>query len=552
MDFLGWLDGPHESTGISFLEESGEWQRYSFTDLAPTICSTSAALQARFPPGSHLLLVVPVSVQLFIAWYAATWAGLPPLVVASRGFESDEQFRERLLNTVARADCRAILVDSSSGGTVRSAVAEAEVDVIDIEACRGDDWAARRQSELAYLQMTSGTTGAGSILGVSPDALDANLEAIRQWLDTRHYDKAVTWLPWYHDLGLVGSMLNTTASQLESRYMTPEQFITRPRAWLDSFGTDQFTMTASPSFALRFSLRSLPDPLPKWDFTPWRILCLGGERIDPLAVVRFCRRLHERGFRTQSIMPAYGMAESTVCIAGSDVNRSPMMIDLDRLSSIDGAIASSNGHPGVVELSADDFDATEKLLSQGNWVMSNGPALNGITVGVEQWDDVGGEVVVRTPSAAVRLEGDRLTPLVDDDGVLRTGDYGFVYHGEVFITGRIGEACKVHGRMVSSDDVEYRLRTARPSLKFRGCVVMGSHLDGSQAVLLVLERVPDADVVERMMTICREAVGGQLPVTVIDHGDSSIPRTSSGKLRRTTLWRSFLEHDLNELVVSEL
>lgn len=544
---LDWLDAPSERTGISFLEGSGRatyWEFVSYAWLAERVTALSRLVARRVPPESPVILASPTRVSLVVAWHACVLAGCPPLIAAPVGFEQSKRFEHRLLQLLEGSGATLVLASADAPGllTKRDFASVKVLDIDEAVARASAGPGVRRPSRVAYLQATSGTTGPPRLLGVTPTALEENLLAARARNAITADDSGCVWLPLYHDLGLVASFLSLTTAQIPARLMRPEQFVAQPMLWLRCFGESGFTLGSSPAFGLEHVIRRMPEVLPpEWDFADWRVLCLGGDRLDARTLLRFSRRLRDRGFDPRTLSPGYGLAEATVCVSCSPASEPVRMVDTRDVT----AGRSTGAVPAPIALTMDSLSEIDERV---DWLVSNGPPLDGIevlTAPVTEDDDdrLLGEILVRTPSAAHRWRaGDLLERADEGTGLLRTGDSGFVADGEVFVLGRLGDAVKVRGRLIHALDVESHLRSILGL--FRGCVVLGTRMDGTIEALLVLHRSPKVEWVEDAVNALRASLPAPVEYGLVVMAASAVPQTSSGKPRRLEIWRRRLDDEL--------
>jgi acyl-CoA synthetase (AMP-forming)/AMP-acid ligase II len=370
---------------------------------------------------------------------------------------------------------------------------------------------------------------------------------IRTWLGMRPEDQTASWLPLYHDMGLIGCLLTPLVNQSDVWVFRPEQFILTPLRWLECLGARGVQLTVSPSFGFAYVAKHAPpERLEGLDFSAWRVAICGAERLDPEALRRFAGLLAPYGFRPETFLPAYGLAEATLAVTGVGVDAVPRAVR-PRWDTV------QLGEPVVVEAEAALTDA-EAIGDGSGWLVGCGEPLLDAEVevvgddGVALGDDHVGEIVVRSPAVARGYQGG------DDVGTsafgaagLRTGDAGFLHGGELYVIGRIGDALKVRGRAIFSEDLEARV-CAEAGLAKGRVVVLAGLIEGVESLCALVED-PPGDWVGAVASLLERELGPEGDVRVMAGPRGTIQRTSSGKPRRRVLWRELLAGSLDAEVV---
>lgn len=519
-DVLSWLARPRTDRGIDFGAAGGRW---SYARLAGAATDIAAGL--RDVAGTVVGVVAATCPQTVAALYGALIAGAAvaplPAPPTLGGWAAYRQRLDELI--VAAAPAIVLLPDSVVGrgrrwhgpgpaAAVMRAVAEVAADG------QARPAAAPGVGRLALAQLTSGSQGPPRPVHIGWPALDANVAAIARWLRMAPTDRVGSWLPLFHDMGLVGILLTTVSRQLDLRLMAPDEFIRDPGRWLRLFDAGGATLTASPTFALRYLLRRLRTvDLTGLDLSAWRALIVGAEYVDPAVLDDFTERLAAQGFQRRALLPAYGLAEATVAVTGSALDVAPRLRDVDPDTVVPGRPVRfvPAGSPGALRL------------------VGCGRALGGMRVrvvdatGAALPDGHVGEIEVAGPSLADNA------PV--QAGRLATGDAGMVADGELFVLGRFGDAVKVHGRYLFAETVEAQAVAAGARAE-RTAVLLGVHR-GEPVAVLLLESAARATT-DAAVTAIRPLVEGlRLVVAPVPVG--TIARTSSGKPRRRLLWQHY-------------
>lgn len=537
---LDWVDAPDPQRAINTLQSDGSWRSHPYPQLAREVRRTAAALrESGLRSGDVVNLVLSEPIPFITAFMGTLAAGLTPSPLATPlAFRAADRYVAHLAAVFHAARPSAILTDAALGALVDRAVAavgertrvlrhgEYDADARDLAVP-----VARSASDLALLQFTSGSTGTPKGVRVGWDNLTANVAAIRSWLRWGPQDVFASWLPLYHDMGLVGGMITPVASGTDLWLMTPDQFVRSPLRWLECFGRHGATLTTAPSFGYAYTARRVgPQQIEEFDFTAWRVAILGAERIDPAAAAAFTALTAPRGFDPRALIGAYGLAEATLAATGSPAGTGSRLVRIKD-------VALAFGEPVVVHASA--TLGADRVGGSG-WLTGCGVPMAGAEIRVV--DEAGAEL----PAGAfgeIRFSGTSLTRgyltaegATDfDPAGFDTGDAGFVLDGELFVVGRIAESMKVHGAAVYAEEAEAALGELDGSVDGRYAVVFGTAGTTQLAVVFVEEPL-DGQWAPRAAERLSILTSGVPQVLVLAGRRGGIPRTSSGKPRRRLLW----------------
>ena len=401
--------------------------------------------------------------------------------------------------------------------------------------------------DVAMLQYTSGTTGRPKGVTLTHGNLMANCEAGHQLLGPApHRRKMFSWLPPFHDLGLIGGIMQPLYSGFPLVFMSPLHFIQRPARWLKAMSKHRATISGGPNFAFHMCARLKDDEIEGLDLSHWTEAICAAEPIRPATLELFCERFAPHGFAASSLIPCYGLAESTLLVSGKRAGELPRSRSFDRAELQRG---------GATLL--DEANGGLRLTSTGRIV--NGHDVRIVDPGTHQAlpADRVGEIWVTGPSIAKgywarpddtkRIFGCQLPG--DPRTYLNTGDLGFVSANELFITGRSKDLIIISGRNHYPEDIELTVEGAHSAVRRGGCVVFGveSELDELAIVVAELKRNADthdnaaivSNITERMT-----AIHGIAPAEVILCKRGTIERTTSGKVRRAASRQRYLAGQL--------
>ncbi len=535
---LSWLEDPPDYRGIRFAVNGDEWDFWSYRAVADSTMRAANGLRSLGVERDDVVSVVLPSGPGFVsALFGTMLAGAVPSPLAPpMAFQDLGLYDYHVVGVLRTARPRLVVTDGALSDTIgqlaRRAGVESTVTIDEVLASGSGNAGRAGRASLALLQFTSGSSGRARGVRISFGALEANVGAIREWLKMTTEDATATWLPVHHDMGLIGCLVTPVTNGSDIWLLRPEQFVHSPTRYLRCFGESGARLTAMPAFGLAYIARRVsPAMLDGLDFSRWRAVIVGAERLDAAVFDQFHRLLAPFGLRRSAILPAYGLAEATLAVTAVPLFEGWRSVTV---------------RPGPLAIG--DAIALSDTAAEGNAVVGCGHPLADATVTVV--DERGqplphghvGEIVVRAPSVASGYlsaeESSSLTTL--EAGRLATGDAGFLLDGELYVLGRLGDSLKIRGRAVFAEDIEAALATAGlPG--YRLAVTLGI-LDGRPTALAVLERPQSgwAELAERIVQ--QRTDGARVVVAPVPRG--AIARTSSGKPKRRLLWHSFVRGNL--------
>ncbi|HVO83553.1 MAG TPA: fatty acyl-AMP ligase [Syntrophobacteria bacterium] len=404
--------------------------------------------------------------------------------------------------------------------------------------------------EIAYLQYTSGSTRFPRGVMITEKAVMSNLADItRHGVKIRLGDRCVSWLPYYHDMGLVGTVLAPVASQLSVDYLGTRDFAMRPRQWLNLMDKQRATISFSPPFGYELCVRRLRKGEPEqFDLSAWRVAGVGAETIRPGALQEFAEVLAPSGFDSRAFLACYGMAECSLAVSFAPLDQGLALdcVDSDHLAECREALpvgcVSGNGS------------------GRASTLVNCGIPLPGY--GVEIRDEFGrvlaerrcGTLFVKGPSVMSGYFNDPEVTgeTLSSDGWLNTGDLGYRVGDSLVITGRAKDLIIINGRNIWPQDLEY-LAEQQPEVRTGDASAFSvPGADGEEKAVLVVQ-CREADVtrrsslVDRLHCLIREELGIDCFVELVP--PHTLPRTSSGKLSRSGARRDFLKRMGSERLV---
>ena len=519
----------------------------------------AAQLQQRCRPGERVLLVYAPGIDYILGFFACVYAGvvavpaLPP---------ANARTLPRLL-LIAR-DAQAVLALTSAAIGARLSQWQAQSDEalgrlpwLDADAATGQDaeWTAPQLSgdDIAFLQYTSGSTGAPKGVMVSHANMLANVDLIHQRFGLAPGQNVVSWLPPHHDMGLIGKILYPVYAGSHCVQLPPATFLVRPYRWLKALSDYRARITAAPNFAYELCVEKVSEAdKATLDLSALAFALNGAEPVRADTVRRFAAAFAGCGLRADAMTPVYGLAESTLLVTASGAGEpQPLRVDRDALAggrAVAGAAGAGHGTVALMSSGA-AWHGHQVLIVDPERAQQQPEASVG-----EIW--VGGASVAQgywqRPQESAQTFG---ATLAGRDGrYLRTGDLGFLLDGQLYLTGRIKDMMIFSGRNVYPQDVEATVEAVDPAFRAHGCAAFSVEREGAQGTQLVIVqevRARQQVQFEPMLAALRAAVAEQhelvdlAAVVLIKAG--RLPRTSSNKVRRQHCRELFLRGEFEPL-----
>ncbi|MEL7059769.1 MAG: fatty acyl-AMP ligase [Acidobacteriota bacterium] len=535
-----------EHNGLYLIDRRERERLLSWGELADSSRRVGASLRALgIQPGERVALIYPTSEAFFRAFFGILYAGAVPvpLYPPVRLGRLDEYHR-RTSAMLQAASVGLILTErrlrALLGATVEMALPALGCRLLDELPVVGKEAPADPlAADLGLVQFSSGTTVSPKPVALAHRAILAQVRALNtNWPGVLgETARGASWLPLYHDMGLIGCIFPALALHSDLALLPPEVFVARPATWLRAISRHRAHVSPAPDFAYGLCVERIRDEeLDGVDLSSWRVALDGAEPISPTTLRAFCERFARWGLRPEALTPVYGLSESTLAVTFSTLDQPFRTERFDR-----DALASDHAVPAA--------DGVE--------LVSVGRPLDGTEIDIRDREarsvphGVVGRVWTRGPSLMDGyLDRPQATAAALRDGWLDTGDLGFVHDGELFLTGRAKDVVILRGRNYAPAEIE-RVVDGIEGVRV-GCVVAVSHRpEGAdrEALLLFVETRRDIAPEEREVLEARvvEAVLGAVGLkvdAVVALEPGSLPRTSSGKLRRREALERFLAGDL--------
>ena len=479
-------------------------------------------------PGERVGLVLATSPRFFDAFFGTLYAGAVPVpLYPPVRLGRLDQYHAQTAAQLAAVSARRVVADPRVARLLGQTVARVEgcrLEVLDTLPEPRDEPVPAGVDELALVQFSSGTTVDPKPVALSHGALLAQVEALnRHW---KHLPGAsgVSWLPLYHDMGLIGCVFPALDVAAELTLIPPELFVARPAQWLRTLGRYRGMISPAPNFAYGLCVEKIADEeMAGVDLTHWRVALNGAEAVSAEVMRNFIRRFRQWGLREEALSPVYGLSEASLAVPFSDLDRpfTSHRFDAAELAERRRAVPADTG---------------VELVSVGRPLPGFEIELRGPAGEARPAGEVG-RLFVRGPSLmAGYLDRPEATRRVLSDGWLDTGDEGFIHQGELYLTGRAKDVLILRGRNHAPEEVE-RAVDGIPGVR-TGCAAAVSYRhddSATEALLLLVERRDRVDRRDDLARRCAEAVLATTGLAV-DRVEvlapGTLPRTSSGKIRR--------------------
>ncbi len=550
-----------DETLYTFVEDGDN--ALSYIDVDRKARAVAADLVARGLIGERVILLHTPGEQYTVSFLGCLYAG----AIAVPAFPPDparlERTLPRLLSIIRDCDASALLTSAGLKKQLnvlaRSIPQLKELEKLvwiasdAIEESAAAMWRDPNISgdTIAFLQYTSGSTRAPKGVMVSHHNIIENAKACAMGLRFGERDTSVTWLPPFHDMGLIGNLIQAVYSNIPTVVTSPQAFLQRPLGWLELISKHKATYSGAPNFAYNLCARRVtPEALETLDLSHWRIAFCGAEPVHPNTVRTFTAAFADAGFNPRAFVPCYGLAESTLIV--SSYNRhsgAPVTIK---------SVKKSGLEQGWIVNAAEGDDDRGEIVSCGPTISMLDVRIVDPETSMEQFPGQVGEIWVAGGNVAqgywgAEEETKRTFAAYLSNGkgpFLRTGDLGCIIDGELYIVGRQKDLIILAGRNLYPQDIEYTVERAHPAVRLGGVAAFAIEYDESENLVIILEvnpaKMTDADGGDIIDAVMRE-VNANHEISVHDVvliAPRSLYKTSSGKVQRSACRQAYLNDSL--------
>ncbi len=538
----------HVDRAVTFVRASGEERVVSYPHLwLEARRRAHALLSLGLEKGDRVALILPEPDEFVLTFIAALAAGVvavpmyPPQTLAKL-----EAYGDTVRHVLAASGAKVLVTSEALRPMIEEHLADgagARV-VTEREAREAEGFTEAWQPEpvtlddLAFLQFTSGSTSRPKGVMVTHRNLSVNSHAIMfDGLRSTPEDKGVSWLPLYHDMGLIGFVIAPMYALVQVMFLPTMAFIRRPSLWLDAIHRYRGTITFAPNFAYALAARAVTESQAKgWDLSCLNALGCGAEPIQAEVLRTFLGRFGKQGLRPTSVLPCYGMAEATLAITFWDLGKELKTDRVDQIAMRSGKALPVNGASIPASRSIELVACGRAFPGHEIAIMDGAKTLGEREVG---------EIWLKGPSVTAGYFGDpEATKESFRDGWLRTGDLGYIADGDLYLCGRAKDLVILNGKNYYPQDIEAVVSKVR-GVRDGQCVAF-SRLDetGAEIAVVVAEpRLRTTGVAAAIVSAVRAELGLQIgEVVFIKRG--TLPKTSSGKVRRRECKRRLEDGEL--------
>ncbi|HEX7899877.1 MAG TPA: AMP-binding protein [Planctomycetota bacterium] len=538
LDALEWHVAKHPGrVHIALQLENGGHDDISYADLLKESEEVAAGLhELGLEPGRPVALMLPTSRDYFKAFFGVMRAGgIPvPLYPPHRASQIEEHVR-RQAGILASARVGVMITSDEvrkAGRLVQAQVPELRHVVTVPDLTRPGATVPRirlKASDVAFLQYTSGSTGTPKGVVLTHGNLLANIRSMSE-ASRAENEVFVSWLPLYHDMGLIGAWLGSLTLGMRAVLMSPLMFLARPTRWLHAISRERGTISAAPNFAYDLCARKIPEAdLEGLDLSAWRLALNGAEMIHPDTLDRFCERFAKYGFRRESMFPVYGLAECSLGLAFPPLGRGP---------KIDAIRRSDFADKGLATPVAADESGVLRFASCGRPLPGHEVRIVD-EAGREVHERECGRLQFRGPSTTSGYyRNPEATRELFDGPWVKSGDTAYVAEGEIFLVGRTKDLIIRGGRNIHPQELEEAVGRV-PGIRL-GCVAVFGTADpatGTEKLIVLAEtREQDPDARAKLVDAIQEAAVGLLGTgaeEVVLAPPRTVLKTPSGKIRRS-------------------
>ncbi len=539
-------------TGFNFYSSRGVLQHVlTYTALRQAALGTARKLLSLgLKRGDRVAVIAETGPDFMGVFFACQYAGLIPCPMPYTMYiGGKESYIDRIAGMLAAARACAVITsddllnyvsEAAGRGGITHVLTHGGLQALPEAAAKLEPF---RADESAYIQYSSGSTSSPKGVLISQKAIIANTRGIlRDGLKLTPDDRAFSWLPLYHDMGLVGFCLSPMMGQVTVDFLATTSFARRPALWLKLMSDNQTTITYSPSFGFDLAARRINGEAVTLNLSRLRIAGIGGDMVRADVLQHFAETLSVAGFDERAFLPSYGMAETTLAISFTD-SRQPVRID-----TIDRQALKLEG----VARPAGKGDAARSFVTCG-------APLPGSTVEIRS--EAGallgersvGRIFVKSESlmAGYYENADATVGAIGADGFLETGDMGYWLDGEIVITGRAKDLILHNGRNIWPQDIEWAAEQIEPLRSGDVAAFAVEGEDGDDDVVVLVQcRLHDDVQVEalrhKVAAVVHHSAGVECKVVMVP--PKSLPFTSSGKLSRAGAKQRYLSDEISEVV----
>lgn len=543
-----------QSLAFHFLDERNlDNNTLSYQALNEQAKSVAVYLrQQGLKQGDRVLLILKPGLPLIEAFFGCLFAGVIAIPVYP---PTNTQYTKKILSIIENAQPAVIFSDSAINQAYLQALFEGFpiLEYQSLDKHLAQDW---RRPEInadtvAFLQYTSGSTSEPKGVIIRHGNLLDNLSIVHEYFDISEQSIILGWLPPYHDMGLIGKILQPVFAGAPGYLMTPFSFLKNPYAWLKSLTTYRATISGAPNFAYDYCVRRIKESKKaSLDLSSWRVAFNGAEPIRQETMEKFYHAFKDVGFSQKAFLPCYGLAESTLFVTGARAGSGSKTIKVDEAAFLRHKVQlASNEKESKLLVSSGEIKLPIRVVDEQT--LKECPA---DTIG-EIW--VAGQSVAsgywHSDEESQKTFAQELVDCDKDKLVyLRTGDLGFIHDGHLYVTGRIKDLLILYGKNHYPQDIEHTVIQSCPTKFIQNCAAFTSHTAKNTELIVVLETLKtlSEQEYEQMAKNIYQNIFEEHQLKadkIVLVPTKSLPLTTSGKIRRRLISEQFSQGELQVL-----
>ena len=539
--------------GLNFHDMRGQLARsYPFSELRSDALDMAYRLISHgVGPEDRIALIAETGPDFAALFFGCIYAGAWPVPLPlPTSFGGKESYIDQISVQLQSCDPKILFFPAELGATAGQAAVQNNVEGLDWESFSDrialrTDLPQAKTDAVCYLQYSSGSTRFPHGVAVTHRALLNNLSAHSHGMEVQDSDRCVSWLPWYHDMGLVGCFLSVVANQVSTDYMKTEDFARRPLAWLDIISrADGTVISYSPTFGYDICARRISSQShvsDRFKFDHWRLAGNGADMIRPDVMQAFVDAFGDAGFKASTFLPSYGLAEATLAVSimppGEGINVE--LVEESELTGMAGTADRPTRYRAIVNCGKAVKDMKIEVREDDGTVLP---------------DRIIGKVWCTGPSLMLGYFRDEdSTKACMQDGWLDTGDMGYLSDGYIFIVGRAKDMIIINGKNHWPQDIEWAVEQL-PGFKAGDIAAFSITTVGGEEAPAVLVQCRTSDEAERaklreqIKDKVRSVTGMNCVVELVP--PRTLPRTSSGKLSRAKARNLYLSGEIQPYAIA--
>jgi acyl-CoA synthetase (AMP-forming)/AMP-acid ligase II/acyl carrier protein len=540
---------PGRQAFVILSNEEDATQNITWEELYIQVKKLAFQLSERQLDNKTVLLVYQDMMAFIISFLACQYAGVIAVPVP---YARGDKHVQRINGIIKDAAANTILCTSATVNSLREELNSSD-DARQFIATDGQVSALPENylpqyNNISFIQYTSGSVGIPKGVVVTSRSLLHNQQLIQQTFGCDEQSVIFSWLPFHHDMGLIGNFLHTIYIGCTCILMSPLHFIQKPKAWLKGITAYKVTHSGAPNFAYDLCVdRISSDELGTIDLSSWKVAFNGSEPVQAATLQRFARHFQSAGFDAAAFMPCYGLAEATLLVSGTKTDLLPRTLCIDKTAS----------ETGKIQLCEQYSEDTRFVVSSGKPAAGMLVKIISLTDQLECGDLEEGEICIAGESVTSgywNRDNSELFYELEGTSFLRTGDLGFLYEGLLFVHGRVKEMLIVRGKNYYPYDIEQLVAGSHEAIESNGVAVFS--VGDTDAVVVVAEfrraYVHNADS-EAIISLIDQILNGHFgidPQDIVLTTPLGIPRTTSGKLQRIKC-RSHYQHKVFNVIASK-